>query len=71
MSAMRQPSPNHQCESFGSGQTQSFECEALPADHPEIQARERARQLKLQLNNSTQQPPATPNGDAEPKPQID
>ena len=44
MSAMQQPTPNHQSETFGSGQTQFFECEALSADHPEIQARERARQ---------------------------
>ena len=38
MSAMQQPTPNHQSETFGSGQTQFFECEALSADHPEIQA---------------------------------
>src|SRR5437667_4192673 len=42
MSAMQQPTPNHQSETFGSGQTQFFECEALSADHPEIQALERA-----------------------------
>jgi hypothetical protein len=47
MSAMQQPTPNHQAETFGSGQTQYFECEALSADHPEIQARERARQQRL------------------------
>ena len=51
MSAMQQPTPNHQSETFGSGQTQHFECEALSADHPEIQARERARQQRLQLSN--------------------
>ena len=39
MSAIQQPTPNHQGETFGSGQTQFFECEALSADHPEIQAR--------------------------------
>ena len=32
MSAMQQPTPNHQSETFGSGQTQFFECEALSAD---------------------------------------
>ena len=41
MSAMQKPAPNHQSETFGSGQTQFFECGALSADHPEIQARER------------------------------
>ena len=51
MSAMQKPAPNHQSETFGSGQTQFFECEALSADHPEIQARERARQKQLQLTN--------------------
>ena len=54
MSAMQQPTPNHQSETFGSGQTQFFECEALSADHPEIQARERARKQHLQLSNSPQ-----------------
>ncbi len=54
MSAMQGSSPNHQSETFGSGQTQFFECEALSADHPEIQARERARQQQLQLPDSTQ-----------------
>jgi hypothetical protein len=29
---------SHESETFGSGQTQYFECEALSADHPEIQA---------------------------------
>jgi len=32
MSAMQQPAPNHQSETFGSGQTQVFECEALSVD---------------------------------------
>ena len=41
MSAMQQPTPTHQSETFGSGQTQIFECEALSADHPEIQGRTR------------------------------
>ncbi len=49
MSAMQQPTPNHQSETFASGQTQFFECEALSADHPEIQARERVRQQRLQF----------------------
>ena len=53
MSAMQQPTPNHQSETFGSGETQYFECEALSADHPEIQARERARQQRLQLSPPT------------------
>ncbi len=44
MSAIQEPTPNHQGETFGSGQTQVFECEALSADHPQIQARERAYQ---------------------------
>jgi len=53
MSAIQQPTPNHQDETFGSGETQFFECEALSADHPEIQAREHARQQCLQLSNPT------------------
>lgn len=55
MSAMQQPTANHRCETFGSGQAQFFECAALSADHPEIQARERARQQRLPLANSTEQ----------------
>ena len=51
MSAVQPPTPNHQGETFGSGQTQFFECEALAADHPEMQARERSRQQQLQLSH--------------------
>lgn len=66
MSAMQQPPPNHQSDTFSSGQTQFFECEALSADHPEIQARERARQQRLHLFNPTEkQARLTPDGDAE------
>ena len=66
MRAMQQPGPNHQSETIGSGQTQFFECEALSADHPEIQARERARQHRLQHSNPTEkQARRTPDGDAE------
>jgi hypothetical protein len=54
MSAIQPPTPNHQGETFGSGETQFFECEALSADHPEIQARERVRQQRLQLANPTE-----------------
>jgi hypothetical protein len=54
MTAMQQPTPNHQSETFGSGQAQFFEYEALPADHPEIQARERARLQRLPSPASTQ-----------------
>jgi hypothetical protein len=50
MSAMQQSTPNHQSETFASGQTQFFDCEALSADHPEIQARERARQQRFHLS---------------------
>ena len=64
MSAMQQPTPNHQSETFGSGQTQFFECEALSADHPEIQARERARQQRLQLSNLIEKP-ARPASDGQ------
>ena len=72
MSAMQQPTPNHQSETFASGQTQFFECEALSADHPEIQARERARQQRSQRFNPTEKParPA-PDGDAEESTQLD
>ena len=72
MSAMQQPTPNHQSETFGSGQTQFFECEALSADHPEIQARERARQQRLQLSNPPQNPvrPAL-DGEPEQRTQLD
>ena len=55
MSAIQQSTPNHQDETFGSGETQFFECEALSADHPEIQARERARQQRLSLSNPTEE----------------
>jgi hypothetical protein len=54
MSAIQPPNPNHQRETFGSSQTQFFECEALSTDHPEIQARERARQQLLQPSNPTE-----------------
>jgi hypothetical protein len=47
--------PNRPRETIGSGDTQVFECEALSADHPEIHARERARQWSLQLPNPTTQ----------------
>ena len=66
MSATQKPAPNHQSETFGSGQTQFFECEALSADHPEIQARERARQLRMQLSKPTEkQARPAPDGAAE------
>jgi hypothetical protein len=55
MSAIRQPTPNHQGETFGSGETQFFDCEALPADHPQIQARERARQKPLPRSNPAEE----------------
>ena len=55
MSAAQQPTPNHQGETFGAAQTQFFEFEALSTDHPEIQARERARQQRLHLSNPTEQ----------------
>jgi hypothetical protein len=51
MSAIQQPTTNHQGETFGLGRTQVFECEALAADHPEIQAREHVRQERLQPAN--------------------
>jgi hypothetical protein len=54
MSAIQQPTPNHQSETFGSGETQFFECEVLAADHHEIQARERARQQSLTISNPTE-----------------
>ena len=55
MNASQQPTPNHQGETMGSSETQFFECEALSTDHPEIQARERARQQRLQLSNPTEE----------------
>lgn len=70
MSAMQQPTPNHQTETFGSGQTQFFECEALSADHPEIQARERARQQQLSNPTQKQARPA-PDGEAKKRTQLD
>lgn len=60
MSAIQQPIPNHQGETLGSGETQVFECEALAADHPEIQARERARQQRLQISNPTEKKEGRP-----------
>ena len=72
MSAMQQPPANHQNETFGSGQTQFFDCEALPADHPEIQARERARKQRLQVSSSTEkQAQPAPDREAEKRPQSD
>jgi hypothetical protein len=72
MSAMQQPTPHHQSETLGSGQTQFFECEALSADHPEIQARERARQQCLQRSNPTEkQAPPAAEGEAEKRAQLD
>ena len=62
MSAIQQPTPNHQRETLGSGETQFFECETLSADHPEIQARERARQQRLQLSSSTEKQARTGRG---------
>ena len=72
MSAMQQLTPNHQSETIGSGQTQFFEYEALSADHPEIQARERRRQQRLQLSNLTEKRarPA-PDGEAEKRTKLD
>lgn len=71
-SAMQQLAPNHQSETFGSGQTRIFECEALSADHPEIQARERARQQRLQLSNPTEkQARPAPDGEAEKSTPVD
>jgi hypothetical protein len=72
MGATQQPPPHHQSETFASGQTQFFECEALSADHPEIQARERARQQRLQLSDPTEKParPAQ-DGDAENRTKLD
>ena len=72
MVAMQQPTPNQQGETFGSGQTQVFECEALSADHPEIQARERARQQRLQLSNPTENEARTaPDEETEQSTQFD
>ena len=72
MSAMQQPSLNHQSETIGSGQTQFFDCEVISAAHPEIQARERARKQPLQRSNpaETQALPA-PVGEPEKSTQID
>jgi hypothetical protein len=71
MSAIQQSTPNHQSDTFGSGQTQVFECEALSADHPEIQARERARQQRLQRANSTEKHDhLAPDGEPEERAQI-
>ena len=48
------PNPNHRAETLAKGETQAFECEVLPADHPEIQARERERQQKLYNGESAE-----------------
>jgi hypothetical protein len=72
MSAKQQPSANHQSETFGSGQTQVFECEALTADHPDVQDRERARQQRSPLPKPTQQQSRhTQDGDTEKSTQRD
>jgi hypothetical protein len=65
MSAMQELPPNHQTETFGSGQTQCFECDALSVDHPEIQGRERTRQQRLQHSNPAEkQVPPAPIGES-------
>jgi hypothetical protein len=72
MSATQQPTPNHQSETFGSAQTQFFECDGLSASHPEIQARERARQQRIQFSKPTEkQTPPAPGGEADKSPQLD
>ena len=72
MSATQKPTPNHQSETFGVGETQFFECEALSRDHPEIQARERARQQRLQLSNPTEkQARPAPDGEADNSTQLE
>lgn len=72
MSAMHQPTANHQSETFGSGQTQLFECEALSAEHPEIRAREGERQQRLQNSNSTvKQGRSAPGGESEKSTHLD
>ena len=69
---MKPPTSNHHSETFGSGQTQLFECDALSADHPEIQARERARKEQLLFANaSKKQDGPAPEGDAEKRTQHD
>jgi hypothetical protein len=62
MSAIQPPTPSHQGETVGSGETPFFECEALSANHPEIQARERARQARLELSKRPEKR-ARPDGD--------
>ena len=62
MNSLQQPEPSHQSATFGSGQTQFFECEALGVDHPEIQARESARQQQEQ-SHSTEKKLARPARD--------
>lgn len=71
MSTTQVPTPNHQSETFGAGQTQVFECDALSADHPEIQARERARQLRLSASKPTERDPPDSNGSGEKRSQLD
>jgi hypothetical protein len=72
MGAMQQPSANHQSETFGSGRTQFFECEALSADHPVIQARERARQQHFQRSDPTEtQARPVADGETEKGMQLD
>jgi hypothetical protein len=72
VNANQQPAPNHQAETFGSGQTVHFECEALSADHPEIQARERARQKQLQWSDPTTKPLRSARGEGEEtQPRVD
>ena len=72
MSALQQPAPNHQSETFGSAPTQYFDCEALSADHLEIQARERARQQRLQVSNPTEkQSRPAPDGEEDKTTRLD
>jgi hypothetical protein len=72
MSATPGPTPKHQLETSGSGQTQIFECDALSADHPEIQARERARLQRLRSPDPTQKQVRTAqDGEPEQTTQLD
>ena len=67
MSAMQPPTPNHQSETFGSPQTQFFECDALSADHPEIQVRERARPQHCAFQMNSRDLAGWPTWDSNPQ----
>ncbi len=52
MSPAQQPNPHHNPQTFDSAETVVFTFEFLPADHPEIQARQRERDERERMQRA-------------------